>query len=400
VLKLNPTPLSDVFLDTEDLARNVPRFPIDLYMCNKCYHVQQLDVVNPDILWKDFTYQSGQGAGIPEHFENIANLIHTSFLSSEKSFIIDIGSNDGLLLSNFIKHGHRVLGIDPAADIAQKATENGIFTIPNYLTIPLAQDILVNYGKANVVCMFNAFAHVDNLHDILESIKIMLSNDGIFIFESQYLLDIIQKNLIATIFHEHISHHSLISLIPFFESHDLQLIDVKRIPIQHGSIIGFVKFKNSNNNISKAVDNLLSLEKKFKLNKTVSLFDFADNIYKIKHKIDNLSKKWEYNKFSIFGYGAARSAVTLISQFNLSNSINFIIDDHPQKVNKYSPGDAIKIIPTSNLLTKMPNITIILAWVHENKIINNNKKYLQKGGKFLTICPDAKLISQEGEIKI
>jgi predicted TPR repeat methyltransferase len=169
--------------------------------------------------------------------------------------VIDIGSNDGSLLRPFKDAGHRVLGIDPATEIARQATTAGIETIPELMSIELAKQIRDKHGPAQIVCMFNAFAHADNMGEIAESIRTMLAPDGLFFFEAQYLLDIIDRVLIATIFHEHMSHHSVKALTVFLGRHGMELVDVERVPIQHGSLIGTVQIKGGKYAVRESVRN-------------------------------------------------------------------------------------------------------------------------------------------------
>jgi 2-polyprenyl-3-methyl-5-hydroxy-6-metoxy-1,4-benzoquinol methylase len=369
-------------------------------MCAACGHVQQLDVVDSKSLWDSYTYYSGEAKGMPEHFEAVAAKIRSTYLPPAGSLVVDVGSNDGSLLRPFRDAGHRVLGIDPAKEIARLATQSGIETIPELMTLELARKIRDERGPAEVVCMFNAFAHADNMGEIADSIRTMLAPGGIFVFEAQYLLDIIDRVLIATIFHEHMSHHSVKPLTMFLERHGLQLIDIERVPIQHGSIIGTVQLKGGTHSVKKTVRELLDLESQRGLDKLETLRRFGAQLKGQRERTTALVKKWKDAKLPIAGYGAARSGPTLISQLGLTGAIDYIVDDHPQKVNRYSSGDGIKIVPTSELLKRMPPYTVILAWVHAAKIIETNREYLEKGGRFVVLCPETRVVGKEGDVKV
>jgi len=335
-----------------------------------------------------------------EHFREVADRLIQTYNPIYGSLIVDIGSNDGTLLRQFKDAGYRVLGIDPAREIANKATKSGIETIPELMTKDLAQKILLERGPAQIVCMFNAFAHADNMGEIAEGIRSLLAPDGIFVFEAQYLLDIIDRMLIATIFHEHISHHSLTALTPFFKHHDLELISVERVPIQHGSLIGVVQIKGGGRTVSQSVDKLLNLESSVSLDKIETLNTFAERLTQLRQRIEGLVAKWRHDKATVAGYGAARSGPTLISQLGLTGGIQFIVDDHPRKVNRYSSGDGIPILPTVELCRRMPEFTVILAWVHSDKIIESNREYLDRGGQFVVLCPEARIVSKDMNIPI
>lgn len=396
VVNLEPIPLSENYCDDSETGKEAARYPVDLYMCADCGHVQQLDVVDSKSLWESYTYYSGDAKGMPEHFNQVAEKIINTFQPPVGSLIIDIGSNDGSLLRPFQNAGYDVLGIDPATEIAKMATASGIETIPELMTLDLAKNILAERGPAQVICMFNAFAHADNMGEIADSVRTMLAPDGVFVFEAQYLLDIIDKVLIATIFHEHMSHHSVKALTIFLDLHGMELIEVERVPIQHGSLIGTVQLKGGARQVGQSVMQLLELEAQRKLDKIDTLKQFAETIHQLRARTMGLVNRWENAGATVAGYGAARSGPTLISQLGLTGAIDYIVDDHPQKVNKYSSGDGIKILPTVELCKRMPEYTVILAWVHAAKIVESNQEYLERGGKFVVLCPEIRVVSKDG----
>jgi 2-polyprenyl-3-methyl-5-hydroxy-6-metoxy-1,4-benzoquinol methylase len=400
VVKLAPIPLSENYSDDAETGKRAARYPVDLYMCRECGHVQQLDVVDSSSLWEDYTYYSGEAKGMPEHFREVAGKIISTYRPPAGALVIDIGSNDGSLLRPFKESGFRVLGIDPAKEIARQATESGIETIPELMSLDLARSMRALHGPAHVVCMFNAFAHADNMGEIADGIRELLSPDGVFVFEAQYLLDIIDRVLIATIFHEHMSHHSVKALTAFFERHGLELIDVERVPIQHGSLIGTVQRKGGGRPVKDSVGALLDLEAGRGLDRVATIRKFAQTIAQLRERTTTLVREWKRQNVSVAGYGAARSGPTLISQLGLTGAIEFIVDDHPQKVNKYSSGDGIPILPTAELCKRMPAYTVILAWVHAAKIIETNREYLERGGRFVVLCPETRVVGKDGDIAI
>jgi len=400
VVKLEPIPLSENYTSDSASGKAAPRFPVDLYMCADCGHVQQLDVVDSTSLWESYTYYSGEAKGMPEHFAEVAAKIRRLYQPPAESLVIDIGSNDGSLLRPFKDAGHRVLGIDPAKEIARLATESGIETIPELMSLELAKKIRAERGPAQIVCMFNAFAHADNMREIAESIRTMLAPDGLFFFEAQYLLDIIDRVLIATIFHEHMSHHSVKALVKFLDRHGMELVDVERVPIQHGSLIGTVQLKGGERKVGDSVRQLLVLESDRHLDDLETLREFGAKLRQLRERTSSLVRGWRGSKASIAGYGAARSGPTLISQLGLTGAIDYIVDDHPQKVGRYSSGDGIPIVPTAELCKRMPDYTVILAWVHAQKIIEANRAYLKKGGRFVVLCPETRVVGKDGDIAI
>jgi SAM-dependent methyltransferase len=399
VVKLEPIPLSEQYATNSETAKKTARYPVDLYMCPDCGHVQQLDVVDSKSLWENYTYYSGEAKGMPEHFENVASRIISTYQPPAGSLAIDIGSNDGSLLKPFKRAGYRVLGIDPAREIARLATESGIPTIPELMSLDLARGIRQEHGPAHIVCTFNAFAHADDLGEMADAIRMMLAPDGLFFFEVQYLLDVIDRVLIATIFHEHMSHHSVKPMAQFLDRHGMELIEVEQVPIQHGSLIGTVQLKGGKRQAGNSVRALLELEQKRGLSKLETLREFDAKVKQLRERTTGLVHQWRKSKASVAGFGAARSGPTLISQLGLTGVIEYIVDDHPQKVGKYSSGDGIPIVPTKELCRRMPAYTIILAWVHAAKIIESNQDYLDKGGRFVVLCPETRVVGRKGDVR-
>ncbi len=395
VVNLNPVPLAEKYTSSPEEAQNAPRFPIDLYMCCDCSHVQLLDVIHSQDLWSNYTYHSGQTQGIINHFKEVSEKIITKYQPTPGSLVVDVGSNDGTLLRFFKNVGYQVHGIDPAKEIAAKATASGIETTPSVMTADVAKNICEKHGKASVVTAFNVYAHADNLGDMTKNIRSLLADDGIFVFEVQYLLDIIDKVLIGTIFHEHMSHHSLKPLIQFLDAHDLEMIDVERVSIQKGCIIGVAQPKGGPRKVLPAVKELLQLEQERHLDKIVVLEEFNERIKRNRKIARDLIQSWKQQGLTIAGYGAARSGPTLMAQFEFDQVIQYIFDDHPQKINRFSPGNGVPVIATSELLVKKPDVVIILAWIHARAIIEKSQDYLNAGGKFVVCTPDVRVIDKD-----
>jgi len=225
---------------------------------------------------------------------------------------------------------------------------------------------------------------------MLKSIKSIMRPDGIFVFEVSYLLDVIEKVLLGTIFHEHHSYHSLKPLVKFMNSFDMEIIDVERVTIQGGSLIGIAQIIGGPNKIKLSVKDLLALEEKKRLGSTDTLKNFSTKLNKLKNELSITLKKLKEDGKTIAGFGAARSGTTLITQMGLGNLIDYIVDDSDQKQGKYTPGDHIIVKPTNTIYEKKPDYVFILAWIHAKNIIANNQKYLDQGGQFITCFPEIK----------
>tara|TARA_Y100000031_G_scaffold146417_1_gene180316 strand:+ start:2557 stop:3807 length:1251 start_codon:yes stop_codon:yes gene_type:complete len=395
VVPLAPTPVAEKYLTEEQLDQKEMICPLDLYMCKSCGHVQLLDVIDPKFLYSDYTYSSGNSSGLVQHFKEYADKIIDKYKPKKNSLVVDIGSNDGTLLRFFKNYGLKVLGIDPAKEIAEKTTSSGIKTLPEFMNIELSQSIKKEYGLAKIITANNSFAHSDDLIGMLKSIKALMSSDGIFIFEVSYLLDVIQKVLLGTIFHEHHSYHSLKPLIKFMKRFNMEIIDVERVTIQGGSLIGTAQITGGPHKISPSVKKLVELEAKEKLDKPETIKNFAKKMKKLKDELGSMLANYRSQGKTIAGFGAARSGTTLITQMGIGKLLDFIVDDNPEKQGKFTPGDHILVRPTNAIFEKKPDYLFILAWVHAKKIIENNKRYLDEGGHFIICFPEIKIIGKK-----
>ena len=398
-IPLEKIPLTEKYITEDQLNSTYDLYPIDVYMCLDCSHVQILDCIDADILWDDFTFRSGQAKIIIDHLNDVAQKTCKKYKIPKNSFVMDIGSNDGTLLKGYKDQGMKVLGVDPAKEIASEANKANIPTISEFLTETTVDKIIKKHGKALIVNCFNAFAHVDDMNELMASISKMVDSNGIFIFEVSYLVDIIDNLLLGTIIHEHLCHHSVIPLVKFLKKFGMELIDVERVPYQGGSIIGISQHIGGPFPVNQSVNKMIDYEKKYKFNLPGTIETFSIRLNKLIKEFSKLISEWKSKGEIIAGYGAARSGPTLISQFKIGDKISFIVDDHPQKVNRYTPGDNIKILPTKELLLRMPKYTLIFAWVHTETIIKNNHEYLINGGNFVIIFPEIKIVSAKDLVK-
>ena len=394
-VNMGKSPISEKYVKKDNLENIIPKVSLNLYFCKKCSHVQLLDVVNPDFLWADFTFKTSRDIKLIKHFQDYVDRVFKVKKIDKKDFIIDIGSNDGTLLQCFKDKGYQnILGVDPASEIVDQANQSGIKTIKGYFNLELSKNISSENGKAKIITANNVFAHTDDLRGMLEAIKLLMDNESIFVFEVSYLLDVVKKMLIGTIFHEHLSYHSLISLTQFLNSFGLDLIKVERGPEQGGSIICFAKIKQSSNIIDKSVDELIALEKTEKLNKIETIIEMNSKLENLKIELNTVIKKIKDEKKIISGFGAARSGTTFLSFFDIGKEIDHLYDDNNEKHFKFSPGDQIEVLPTKLISQNKPDYLIILAWIHADKIISNNQSYLENGGAFLRFFPKIEIIKK------
>ena len=370
-------------------------FPLDLYLCLECGHVQLLDVVDPDLLFGNYIYTTSISLGLVEHFRRYAEEVAQKFSLAGNSLALDIGSNDGTLLKFFKEKGLRVLGIDPAVRIAQQATEAGIETIPAFFTRELAMKIRNSHGQAALITANNVFAHSDNLPDMADGIRELLAGDGIFVFEVSYLVDIIEKLLFDTVYHEHLCYHSIKPLDHFFRAHDLELIDVHRMGSKGGSIRAFVQRRGGPRPVQPIVSELLALEAKMGLDKPDIFARFSEKLDRIKGELHELLGRLKQEKKTIAGYGASATVTTLLYKFELGKHLDFVVDDNVSRHGMFSPGQHLPVYPPQALQERGAHYAVILAWQYAEPILKKNEAFMQQGGRFIVPLPTVRVIGRQ-----
>ena len=392
VLPILHSPIGDAFVDKGKLSDVQELFPLDTYICLECGHVQNIDIVNPDILFRNYTYKTSASHGLVDHFKRYAQQVLDRLSIPSNSLVIEMGSNDGSLLGAFKSIGMRVLGVDPAVEIANNATRHGINTLPEFFSFELAKKIANSGEIAHLFCANNVFAHVDNISDIVKGIRLLLDPRGVFVFEVSYLPDMVNGFVFDTIYHEHVSHHSLIPLELFFNKHDMTLFHAERISTKGGSIRAFAQsLSTGKRQKTKMYLDMMSQEREMMVTSPELYHKFNREIDIRKRAVLELIDDEIKAGKKIAAYGASTTTTTLLYHFELQSRIQFIVDDNPLKHNLYSPGAHIPVYSSSALKNNKPDIVIILAWQYANEIIKNNQEFLSLGGKFLIPLPELKI---------
>ena len=397
VLPIRPSAIGDAFVTADRLGEKQDLYPLDCYLCLDCGHLQNLDVVDPDILFRDYTYRTSVSLGLVEHFKRYAQSVVSSLAIPKGSLVVEMGSNDGSLLKAFKNEGMRVQGIDPARDIAATATADGIPTIPDFFTSALAARIRAEQGEAKLFCANNVFAHIDNMSDVVKGIRLVLANDGAFVFEVSYIVDMIDNMVFDTIYHEHVSHHALIPLETFLNKHDMTLFHVARTATKGGSIRCFAQPKSTGQRPRSAeLSQLIAEEERRRITKPQIYRDWFDAIEKAKRSVlSYLDDAIAAGKL-VAAYGASTTTTTLLYHFELENRVKFIVDDNPLKQGRFSPGAHIPVLPSTELATRKPDVVVVLAWIYAEPILKRNQAYLDAGGRFLVPLPEPQIVDQAG----
>ena len=393
-LTLGNSPLANSFLSKAQLGTKEDYFPLTLKLCKKCGLLQLEDIVNPDLMFRNYLYVSSTSKTFIEHFQNFARSIYDDFKLSDKDLIIDVGSNDGILLKPFKQLGVKTLGVDPAKNVAKIAKKNGIRTFVDYFNISSANKILKKYGKVRIITAANVFAHTDNWEEFAESSKILLEGNGIIIIEVPYLLDFIQKNLFDTIYHEHLSYLAIRPLDNFFKKHNFKIFKVQKTLSHGGSIRVFIERNNGPYKVQSSVKHFLNLERKAKLFNIQTFKTFAKKMDSNKKLLLNTLNKIKNEGKKIIGFGAPAKGNTLLNYFGIgTNVLDYIVDDNKLKQNLYTPGTHILIKSPKTLHNDSFDYVLILAWNFADSIINNHAYLRNKGVKFIVPIPTAKIIN-------
>lgn len=392
VLELTPTPPANELLADGAAAINQDRFPLGLWQCQSCGHVQLPVIVDADRIFRTYPYVSGTSPVFIDHLNRYASSAIENFAVNAGNLVVEIGSNDGTFLKFFKNLGMTVVGVDPARNVAEMACNSGIETIPEFMTDDVAADIVKCFGHASLVVANNVFAHADDLRGMISAIDKILHPSGVLIIEVQYLVDLCDKALFDMIYHEHTSYHHVWPLISFFKSFNMNVFDVQRTDVHGGSIRIFVD-KSWRNTPSKNVTDLISLEKSRGLIPPL----YGDNCIAGLDRRISSSKEAVQDKIlsirasgrKIVGYGAPAKACTLSHHFDLDSSIiDFIVDDNPLKQGTHLPGTNIPIVHPS-ALNEESDFLMILAWNYAEDIMKKPvcASFKDRGGTFIIPFP-------------
>ena len=391
-LGLTPTPIGDDFVPKERIDKVQESFSLDLCVCRDCGNVQLLKTLDPEVVYGEYLYTSSTSVGLPEHFQRYADDVMRYANPSKGALVVELGSNEGAMLRAFKNNGMRVLGIDPAAEIAHSATAAGLETLATFFSAKLATEIRAKYGAASIVVANNVFANIDDLADMAEGVRALLAPDGIFVFETSYLLDVVEKNLIDTIFHEHLCYFAVRPLEGYFSRHGMQMINAERVPTKGGSLRGYVQLAGAKRIAAPAVAELKALEMEAGIDRPQALAVLGGRLDKIKRDLLALLDKLRSQDKTIANYGAAVGLTTMIYHFDLADKLNFIVDDNLAKQNTFSPGHHIPVYAPQAMYERKPDYVLILAWRYADNIIKKNQAYLDQGGHFIIPLPELRIV--------
>lgn len=391
ILDFGDMPLTGRFVKQSQLNEAEPLFPLEACFCKQCSLLQITETVPPSILFcEDYPYYSSFSDHLLTHSkENVQGILSEKPLD-QHSLVIELASNDGYLLKNYVERGVPVLGIDPAEGPAREAEKVGVSTLIDFFSRALSTRLAAEGKQADVIHANNVLAHVADLNDFVVGIKTLLKEDGVAVIEVPYVLDLVDHCEFDTMYHEHLCYFSVTALNHLFKQHHLSLNRVVRLSIHGGSLRLFV---GKTQQVESSVTDLLDHEQTLGVDDIKFYQDFSDKVNHVvkafKHLLTDLKSKGH----SIAAYGAAAKGSTLINTAKVGiELIDFVVDKNTHKQGMYMPGQHIPVLAPDMLLEKMPEYTVILPWNFTDEIISQQQEYIERGGRFIVPIPEARVL--------
>lgn len=386
-------PSANSLLEEHELSQDEYTYPLSVGFCHKCNNVQTLTRPNKEHMFKEtYSYFTSANKPMVEHFADTAQVIKQRYKpdTDEDFFIVEMGSNDGVFLQHF-KDGHH-LGIEPSSNVAFSARRKGINCWTNFFDFSTANDIVDDHGEADVIFAANVFAHVEDVNSIVNGIKILLKPDGVFVFEIYYLPQMVKLTSFDLIYDEHIYYYSLSSLESLFDRYNLEMFDIEHLSVHGGSIRGYVSHAGRYKKTQSYLETY-EKEKAEGFGTIEPLQGFAQRADKIKKDLRELFKSIKAEGKMVVGYGATAKSTTILNYCDLTkDDIDYIVDSTPYKQHKYTPGHHIKIVPESEFESLNADYTILFAWNYAEAIMNKQKVYTERGGKWIVMHPDVRVV--------
>ena len=391
---LGQAPLSNSLVPAFQLGQHEIWYPLKIKVCVECLLVQTQDFIEAhDIFTSDYVYFSSYSSTWIKHAENFVQKAIKSYNLNHNSFVVEIASNDGYLLQFVKKSGIPCLGIEPAKETSVIAENKGINVINDFFSLKLSGEIVEKYGEADLVVANNVLAHVPDPENILRGVYILLKTTGVASVEFHSVKELMQRQAIDTIYHEHFSYYSLLSFKKLAERACLKVVDVQELDSHGGSLRIFLTKDNSIHDVSNRVSDVIASEYEMGLEDINTYRKFSDNIIDIKHTCINFLLNAKKEGLKVAGYGAAAKASTLLNYTGITtNLIPFIADKSPSKVGKYIPGCRIPIVDVAELIKFEPDYIIIFPWNIKNEVISELSPRLSKKVKFFQLAPEVVLL--------
>lgn len=392
-LDLGFTSPADQFRRKDQLSEPDTYYPLQVMMCEECGLAQLSYVVSPEVLYRnDYPYESSTTQAGQKHWAAFAASVVKRLSLSPDALVVDIGSNVGVLLSAFREQGLRIQGVDPAANIVMIARDHGVETICDFFNEESCGEIIVNKGHASVITATNVFAHVNDLNAFMASVKLLLTERGVFIFEAPYFVELLKHNEYDTIYHEHLSYFSVKPLVPFFARHGMEVFDIEQNDIHGGSFRVYVGRKGQWP-ASERIPRLVEEEERLGIYSHEVLDKFAARVRQNKKDLVWLLHSLKHEGKRIVGVSAPAKGMTLLNYCRIDTDIlDYVTEKSKLKIGRYTAGNHIPVVPDTKLLAEQPDYALLLAWNFADEIMRNLDEYRRRGGKFIIPIPTPRIV--------
>jgi len=393
ILSLGRTPLANALLTAEQLDRPEPVYPLDVVFCADCALVQIAETVPPEALFSDYLYFSSFSDTMLAHAEALVGELAGARGLNAESLVVEIASNDGYLLQFYQRRGVRVLGIEPAANIAQVAErERGIPTLCEFFGAEVGERLRAEGRTADVIHAHNVLAHVADLNGVVRGIAALLKPGGVAVIEAPYVKDLIDSREFDTIYHEHLCYFSLTALDRLFTRHGLAIADVRRVPIHGGSLQVHV-MRAEMAARGAATQALLDEEAAWGVDDFVFYAGFARAVEALRADLRALLGGLKAQGCTIAAYGASAKGSTLLNYFGIgAETLGFVADRSTYKQGRYTPGTHLPICAPTKLLEAQPDYTLLLTWNFAAEILDQQAEYRRRGGQFIIPIPQVRVV--------
>lgn len=391
---LGMSPLCQDHVKPDELNRMEPFYPLHAFVCSNCFLVQLEEFVAPSEIFNDYAYFSSYSDSWLQHAKRYSDQITERLSIGRNNLVAELASNDGYLLQYFAEKKIPVLGIEPAANVAEYAiTKRGIRTETKFFGLDTANQMVAKYGKADLLIGNNVLAHVPDINDFVSGMKAFLNTEGVITMEFPHLLRLVERNQFDTIYHEHFSYLSFTTVQKIFKYHGLALFDVEELPTHGGSLRIYAKHREDvSKQVSSRVADLLSLEESAGMSSLSFYSDFESKVRNTKRRILEFLIDAKNNNKTIAGYGAPGKGNTLLNYCGIRmDFIDYTVDRNPHKQGNFLPGTLIPIYSPEKIRETKPDYVFILPWNLKDEIMESMSFIHEWGGKFVIPIPELKV---------
>jgi SAM-dependent methyltransferase len=392
---LGMSPLCESYRTRAQLNQMEPFYPLNVKVCEKCFLVQLEQYVSAERIFTEYAYFSSFSDSWLEHSANYVDMISTRLRLGDQSLVVELASNDGYLLQYFVKKGIPVLGVEPAVNVAKAAEQKGVLTLVKFFGCQTAREMVANGCLADLVVGNNVLAQVPDINDFVGGIRLILKPGGVATLEFPHLMRLMQENQYDTIYHEHFSYFSLITVEKIFAAHSLILFDVDEIPTHGGSLRIYVRhIEDTSKPVTAAVTNLREQELAAGLNGLTAYSSFSEQVMESKRKLLDLLIRLRRDGKRIAGYGAPGKGNTLLNYCGTrTDFLEFTVDRNPYKQGRFLPGTHIPIYPVEEIRSRSPDYILILPWNLKDEIVTQLDYAREWGAKFIVPIPQAQVLA-------